>query len=146
MRRGWTRSGLCARIKTWMRSWRLRSSGGFPASSCLPSGSGDVHRSKRLGALLYLYRGSPADPLAFRGELHADELSALADLTEDDMHLANACLEVERDLLRRDFSRVERLLAAGMFGEAEVDEVLESGDVGRVAGELLALLALGLLD
>jgi hypothetical protein len=146
MRKGWTSSGWIARIKTWRRSRKLQTSGGYQASSCPPSGSGDVYRSKRLGALLYLYRGGPADPLAFRGELHSDELDSLADLTEEDMHLANACLEVERDLLRRDFRRVERLLAAGMFGEEEVDEVLESGDVGRVAGELLALMALGLLD
>lgn len=118
---------------------------GYPASSCLPSGSGDVHRSKRLGALLYLYRGGHRDPLSFRSELHSDELAALADLSEEDMHLANACLEVERDLLRRDFRRVERLLAADMFGEEEVDEALERGDVGRVAGELLTLMALNLL-
>jgi hypothetical protein len=146
MRRGETSSGWLARIKTWTRSRKQATSDGYPVSNCLPSGSGNVYRSKRLGALLYLYRGSPADPLAFRGELHSDELAALHDLTEEDMHLANACLEVERDLLRRDFRRVERLLAADMFGEEEVDEVLESGDVGPVAGELLALMALGLLD
>jgi hypothetical protein len=119
---------------------------GRKAASYPTSGSGDVFRSKRLGALLYLYRGSPADPLSFRGELHSDELDALADLTEEDMHLTNACLEVERDLLRRDFRRVERLLAADMFGEEEVDEVLERGDVVPHAKELLALMALGLLD
>lgn len=78
--------------------------------------------------------------------MDADELDSLADLSEDDMHLANACLEVERELLRRDFRRVERLLTADMFGEEEVDEVLESGDVVPHAKELLALMALGLLD
>ena len=129
-----------------MRSRRRKSSDGSPASNCPTAGSGDIGRSKRLGALLYLYRGSPADPLASRGELHNDELDSLADLTEEDMHLANACIEVEASLLRCDFGRVERLLAAGMFGEEEVDEVLERGDIGPVAGELLALMALGLLD
>lgn len=140
MRRGATSGGWRALIKTLrrLRQRRNRPTGG--------SGSGDPARSKRLGALLYLYRGSPPDPLAFQGELHPDELDSLADLTEDDRHLANACLEVEASLLRRDFRHVERLLASGMFGEEEVDEVLESGDVGRVAGELLALMALGLLD
>ena len=99
--------------------------------------------------MLYLYRGGPADPHAFRVELRADELDALAGLTEDDMHLANACLEVEASLLRRDFRRVEPLLAADMFGEDEVDEALERverGEAGRVASELLALMELGLLD
>lgn len=38
------------------------------------------------------------------------------------------------------------LLAADMFGEEQVDEVIESGDVGRHASELLALMKLGLLD
>lgn len=146
MRKGWTSSGWLARIKTWRRSRKRATSAGYPASSCPPSGSGDVHRSKRLGALLYLYRGSPADPLAFRGELHSDELDSLSGLTEEDMHLANACLEVERELLRRDFRRVERVLAADLFGEEEVDEVLESGDVVPHAKEILALMALGLLD
>lgn len=146
MRKGWTSRGWLARIRTWTRSRKRATSAGYPASSCPPSGSGDIHRSKRLGALLHLYRGSPTDPLAGQGELPLDQLAALGGLTEDDMHLANACLEVEASLLRRDFRHVERLLASDMFGEEEVDEVLESGDVGPVAGELLALLALGLLD
>jgi hypothetical protein len=137
-----TRRGWRVRIRTWRRSLRR----GNRTRPTGPTGSGDPARSKRLGALLYLYRGSPSDPLAFRGELDAAELDSLADLSEDDMHLANACLEVERELLRRDFRRVERLLASDMFGEEEVDEVLESGDVVPHAKELLALMALGLLD
>lgn len=78
------------------------------------------------------------------------DLDALAGLTDDDMHLANACLAVERELLDRDFRQVERLLAAGMFGEEEVDErfeaALERGELGAIAGELIALERLGLLD
>jgi hypothetical protein len=66
------------------------------------------------------------------------------------MHLANACLEVEawhdRRELRRDFRLVERLLAADLFGEEEVAEVIERGDVLEHPTEFLALMALGLLD
>ena len=147
MRRGGTRSGWSAAIKTWLRSrgTKIRSLGRTAASSPT-AGSGDPARSLRLGALLYLYRGGPVDPLQFGGELDADELDALADLSDDDMHLANACLSVERQLLRRDFRRVERLLAADMFGEEEVDEALERGDVVKHADEFLALMALGLLN
>lgn len=137
--------GLRARIKTWRRSRRRENR---PVSTDFQSG--DPARSKRLGALLYLYRGGPADPLARQGELDPDEIDALADLTEEDMHLANACLAVENWSLprecRRELRLVERLLTADMFGEEEVAEVIESGDVAAHAKELLALLALGLLD
>lgn len=112
--------------------------------------SGDDTRSLRLGALLYLYRGSPAEPLAFRGELDADQLSALADLTEDDRHLANACLAVERELLDAEWEQAAVLLAGGMFGEEEADrrfdEAVERDELGRIANEVIALMALGWLD
>ena len=145
-----TRSGWRARIRTWMRLRRRgNQSAGRPEFSPA-SGNGDPARSKRLGALLYLYMGNPADPLALRDELDPDELASLAGLTEEDRHLVNACLEVEAWVrprqIRREIKLVERLLAADMFGEEEVDEVLESGDVVPHAKELLALMALGLLD
>ena len=145
MRKGGMRSGLSAAIKTWLRSRRTGSrSAGNPASS--PTSS---ERSKRLGALLYLYRGG-GDPLAFSGELHSDELESLADLTDDDRHLANACLELERELLNREWRSADRLLAGGMFGaeeaDAKLDEALENDELGRIAGEVIALMQLGLLD
>jgi hypothetical protein len=139
MRRGATSDGLPALIKTLRR---LRRRANLPTCA---NGPGDPARSKRLGALLYLYRGGPPDPLAFQGELDPDELDALGDTTEDDRHLVNACLEAEAALLRRDFRRVERLLAADMFGEEEVDEVLDSGDVVAHAKEFQTLMALGLI-
>jgi hypothetical protein len=151
MRRGGTRSGWSAAIKTWLRSRRTKSRllGRIPASSPT-AGSGDPARSVRLGALLYLYRGGPADPLAFRGELDADQLDSLADLTEDDMHLANACLAVERDLLNDGWRAVGLLLERGMFGEEEaearLDAALERDELGRIASEVIALMQLGLLD
>lgn len=150
MRRDRTRLGWPARIKIWMRSRKRANSGGYPASSCPTSGSGDVFRSKRLGALLYLYRGGHSDPLRFSDELHPDELDALADLTEDDMHLANACLEVERELLNREWQAAGKLLAGHMFGEeeadAKLDEAMEQDELGAIAGEVLALMRLGWLD
>jgi hypothetical protein len=143
MRKGWTTRGWLARIRTWTRSRKRVTTAGYPASSCPPSGSGDVSRSKRLGALLYLYRGGHRDPLRFRDELHPDELDSLADLTEDDMHLANACLEVERQLAQQEFRWAERLLAGDLFGEEEVDEALERGDLDR--RDIAAMWLLGLL-
>jgi hypothetical protein len=150
MRRGATRSGWSAAIKTWLRSRRTKSRlRGRVAAFSPTAGSGDPARSVRLGALLYLYRGGPADPLAFRGELDADELDSLADLTDDDMHLANACLAVERELLNRDWRAVGLLLERGMFGAEEVDErfdaAVERGELGLIAGEVLALMELGLI-
>lgn len=125
-----------------MRRRRSRIAGG--------TGSGDPARSKRLGALLYLYRAGPADPLTFQGELDPDELDALADLTEDDMHLANACLEVERESLDQEWLWVRLLLKRGMFGveeaEAEFDEAIENEEPDRVMTALVALEQLGLLD
>jgi hypothetical protein len=144
-----TPSGWSAGIRTWLRSRvtksrpRGRRRGGYP-----PAGSDT--RSVRLGALLYLYRGSPVEPLQFRGELDADELDALADLTEDDMHLVNACLAVERELLDEEWGSVAVLLAGDMFGEEEadarLDEAMERDELGRIAGEVIALMQLGLLD
>ena len=148
MRRGSTRRGWGARIRIWRRSRRRRKAAGFPASSS-PT-SGDPLRSARLGALLYLYRGGHREPLSFRGELHADELAALADLTEDDRQLTNACLEVERELLDREWQLVSLLLAGGMFGDEEAGarlrEAAKRGEVGSIARELGALMDLGLLD
>ena len=150
MRRGTTRRGWGARIKTWRRSRRRRRAAGYPASSSPTSGSAIVWRSARLGALLCLYRGGHRDPLSFRGELHPDELASLADLTEDDRHLVNACLEVERELLDREWQLVSLLLAGGMFGDEEAGarlrEAAKRGEVGSIARELGALMDLGLLD
>lgn len=149
MRRGATPSGWSAGIKTWMRS-RLPKS---RLAGCRPGFSrtaGDDTRSLRLGALLYLYRGSPADPLAFAGELDADELVALGDLTDDDRHLVNACLAVERELLDEEWESVAVLLAGDMFGaeeaDARFDEAIENDELGRIADEVIALMQLGLLD
>ena len=115
-----------------------------------PTGSGDPARSKRLGALLYLYMGNPADPLSLRDELDPDELDSLADLTDDDRHLVNACLEVEAWVrpreIRREIKLVERLLAADMFGEEQIEDAIARGDVARHPREFLTLMALGLLD
>ncbi len=150
MRRDGTPSGWSAGIKTWLRSRRTkgRLRGRTPAS-CPPTGSGDPDRSKRLGALLYLYRGG-GDPLQFRGELHADELDSLADLTDDDVSLAEACMAVERQLLNREWRSVGLLLERDMFGAEEVDarldEAIEQDELGRIAGEVIALMQLGLLD
>ena len=150
MRRGGTVSGWLARIKTWRRSRRQESAAGYPASSYPTSGSGDVFRSKRLGALLYLYRGGHSDPLRFRDELHPDELDCLADISEDDMHLVNACLEVEAWMLKQEWAAADRLLAGGMFGadeaDAKLDEAMEHDNLGRIAGEVVALMELGWLD
>jgi hypothetical protein len=151
MRRGAIRSALSAAIKTWLRSRRTKSRFRGRRRAFSPtSGSGDPARSLRLGALLYLYRGSPGDPLAFRGELDADELDSLADLTDDDVRLAEACMTVERQLLDREWEAVGVLLAGGMFGEEEadarLDEAMERDELGRIAGEVIALMQLGLLD
>ncbi len=150
MSRGGTPRGWSARIKTWMRSLRRRDRSGGNLASSPTSGSGDVGRSKRLGALLYLYQGGHHDPLQFRDELHADELDALADLTEEDMHLTNACLEVERELLSQEWAAVKRLLARDMFGEEEadarLDDAMDRDELGAIAGEVLALMSLGWLD
>jgi hypothetical protein len=82
--------------------------------------------------------------------LDPDELDALTDITEDDMHLANACLSVERELLNSEWESVAVLLAGGMFGEEEADarfdEALERDNLGYIAGEVIALMALGWLD
>jgi hypothetical protein len=104
--------------------------------------SGDTTRSRRLGALLYLYAGGPPDPLALRDELHRDELDALADLTEDDRHLANACLALEAHLRRRQFAAVERLLAVGVFSPLDAPAhlaALPPAAKGRAAEDLLFL-------
>jgi hypothetical protein len=147
MRKGATPSGWSAGIKTWLRSRRTQSRSLGRLRVFFPT-AGDNTRSLRLGALLYLYRGSPAEPLQFRGELDYDERDALADLTDDDMHLANACLAVERELLDEEWEAVAVLLAGGMFGEEEaedrLDEAMENDELGRVADEVLALMRLGL--
>lgn len=154
MRRAGTPRGLSARIRTWSRSWltRSRAGGGRQTATTFPTcGDGDVAtRSKRLAALLYLYRGEHPDPLQFKGELHSDELEALADLTEEDRYLANACLEAERALLDREWEAAGLLLERGMFGEDEadaaMDQAIQSGNIGAIAGEVAALLSLGWLD
>lgn len=154
MRRGATPSGWSAGIKTWWRSRRIRSlRRGRLRGNSPPAGSGDPARSLRLGALLHLYRGSPADALARRDELDPDELDALGDLTEDDMHLANACLEVDAWSLprevRRELRLVERALAADLFGEGELVKALETGSYAASREGLRgmqALMRLGLLD
>lgn len=149
MRRGATRSGWSAAIRTWLRSRRTKSRFRGRLRANFPSAGSDT-RSLRLGALLHLYRGSPAEPLAFRGELDADELDALADLTDDDVALLNACLAVERELLDEEWAQAAVLLAGGMFGEEEADarfdEALERDELGRIANEVIALMALGWLD
>ncbi len=132
----------------WLRSRLTVSLGRQPG--CSPTaGSGDPDRSLRLGALLHLYRAWPVDPLAFAGELDPDEQDALADLTEDDRQLVNACLVVERELLDGEWDAVAVLLAGDMFGEEEaddrLDEAMDSGELGRIAGEVTALMALGWL-
>jgi hypothetical protein len=141
-----TRSGWLARIRTWRRSRRRTN----PTPPTGPTGAGDLARSKRLGALLYLYMESPADPLAVRDELDPDELEAFRDISDEDMHLANACLEVERWAkpreIRREIKLVERLLAADLFGEEEVTEAIERGEALEHPTEFLTLMALGLLD
>ena len=154
MRKGETPSIWSARIKTWLRSRRTKSpSLGRPRGNSPTAGSGDPARSLRLGALLHLYRVSPDDPLARRDELDPDELDALADLTEDDMHLTNACLEVEAWSLprevRRELRLVERALAAGLFGEEELEAALDTGSyTGSREGlrGMQAVMRLGLLD
>jgi hypothetical protein len=145
MRRGKTSGGLRARIKTWIGSRRLAN----PIPTTWRRGSGDPARSLRLGALLHLYRGGPTDPLAGQGELPLDQLAALGSVTEDDMHLANACLEVEAWLARANFRRVERLLAADMFGEEEAETrlnmAMKRDDLGCIAQEVIDLMSLGLI-
>src|SRR4051794_24420116 len=71
--------GLSARIRTWMRLLRR----GNRTPMIGPAGSGDPPQ-QAFGALLYLSRGGPADPLARRDGLDLDELGSLADLSEDD--------------------------------------------------------------
>jgi hypothetical protein len=136
-------------IKTWLRSrlTKSRLAGRLRGNS---QTAGSDTRSLRLGALLYLYRGSAADPLAFVGELDADEHVALGDLTDEDRHLVNACLTVERELLDEEWESVAVLLAGGMFGEEEagdrLDHAMENDELGRIADEVIALMQLGLLD
>lgn len=149
MRRGGTPGGWGAGIKTWLRSRRTRSrSLGRRRGNSRTVG--DDTRSLRLGALLTLYRGSPAEPLQFRDDLPLAQLAALADLTDDDRHLVNACLVVEREMLEEEWEAVAVLLAGGMFGEEEaedrLDEAIENGELGLIAGEVLALMQLGLLE
>jgi hypothetical protein len=148
MSRGATPSGWSAGIKTWLRSRLTRSRCRGRLRGFFPTAGSDT-RSLRLGAVLYLYRGSPAEPLQFRGELHVEELDALADLTDDDRHLVNACLAVERELLDEEWESVAVLLAGDMFGEEEaedrLDEAMENDELGLIAREAIALISLGWL-
>ena len=107
------------------------------------SQSGDPARSKRLAALLHLHRGAVAHPAELWG-VPIDQHAALAGLTEEDMHLLNACLVVEHELLERECLMAQHLLAYDMFGEEELCEALERDDLDR--RHLAAMYGLGLLD
>jgi len=86
--------------------------------------------------------------MEFWDELPDNEQDALAELDDEDRHLVNACLEVEAWLARRNFRRVEGLLAHGMFGEREAAERLRAasaeGELGLIARDLADLMDLGL--
>jgi hypothetical protein len=56
--------------------------------------------------------------------------AAVGEPSQDDWHLLNACLEVERWALRRECRMAQHLLLYEMFGEEELCEALGRDDLG----------------
>jgi hypothetical protein len=72
--------------------------------------------AEHLRVLLDLALGLPhVRPEEVIPELDVWDLYIVEELTEEDLHLANACIEVESGLHSRQFAAVERLLSQGLF-------------------------------
>lgn len=73
-----------------------------------------------------------------------EELDSLADLTDEDVALLEACLAVEAWALRRECLFAQHLLLYDMFGHEQLCEALDRDDLPAV--HVVAMDALGLLD
>jgi hypothetical protein len=110
-----------------------------------PSGESPAARAERLRVVLALSAGMPyLDPAEAAAQglapLSPADLAVLAQaMTDDDLALTNACLEVEEELRQRGYAAIERLLATVSGAQGDLTErvvALPEPEALRALGDL----------
>jgi len=105
-------------------------------------------RAERLRVLLSVAPWA-SDPNVATEQLPYEDLLVLDDLEPDDLALANACYEVERELRDRGFDKLERLgalVTCDAAKEADLDERIEDLQEPQLFSALVCLFHLGWID
>jgi hypothetical protein len=105
-------------------------------------------RAERLRVLIQLAPYLPMEPGEAVNFVPVEDRPLIRELEDDDLDLANACLEVERELRAANFARLERVLAIATAGESTgtLDDRLWQLSMTDFAHAAEALIGLGWVD
>lgn len=104
-------------------------------------------RAERLRVMLVAFNGMPyLDPAEAAGhgltDLSLADMALMCDVGDDDLALANACLEIEEELRQRGYAAVERLAVRVAGNAGELDDrirLLPRPDVSLAISDLYEL-------
>lgn len=110
------------------------------------SGSAIADRAGRMDVLLKVFGNRHIPPGECIAHMSLDELDSLENATEDDRLLVNACLELETEIVARDWCKLERLMEAGVLVGRYPDPMLSHLSMPRRARAISDLIRLGWID